>query len=670
MTYQKPTDESASPTSTLSRRTLVKSGLTTLLIGGGVGTIPARATATTADATAMLRSDGVSSQPAAVSPPEQFLAPRWSTQFNTRIQTRAEDGALYITQPGTENSQAKIRSFDLQSGDERWSQDLSFSVDFPPFPRTPGSSAVVLVEGTEVASYERSSGVRRWKKQYQTDRNNTRVEISYPTEDIFILAEEGGFGDDGITQNTLVGVDRQTGDTRWERTVDLPGAQINVTLPFFTSDSAGYVMFATAQGHRILRLNPSTGSISERYTITVADQLSKADRLSFARFEQENNFFTISGFGADGGSDLEVMRAFISLEGEPESVISGQNIRELFSVTGTGETKAYAVTTADELRIVALPTNETIGTISTPGEVVEEVSEIGAKLYTSRFTPASAGGFDFEVIARNNQTGEEQWARTIAESIGDDQSRVPFIPVDQLNDDQLVVRSEDGVFISLDRETGEVGQWAVSLSGDSPDIAPGSGGVVGTTTTFSTEGESTIVSIFPTPSQSDTQPAIEPQLNATVQQAGSPDGQARVQYTITDISSQSSVALEFTNLPSQVSVNTSDSTTTGTFGQNNQQVVFLQPSSEVTTTIAFDIAASASADATFDIETAVLNEDSTATGNVTTTVGDIETGPIERFDADGDGDISLTEVQDAIRAFSNGELDLQGVQQVIAAFSS
>jgi hypothetical protein len=55
---------------------------------------------------------------------------------------------------------------------------------------------------------------------------------------------------------------------------------------------------------------------------------------------------------------------------------------------------------------------------------------------------------------------------------------------------------------------------------------------------------------------------------------------------------------------------------------------------------------------------------------VTTAVGDIKTGPVERFDADDDGDISLTEVQDAIRAFSNGELDLQDVQQVIAAFAN
>jgi hypothetical protein len=59
----------------------------------------------------------------------------------------------------------------------------------------------------------------------------------------------------------------------------------------------------------------------------------------------------------------------------------------------------------------------------------------------------------------------------------------------------------------------------------------------------------------------------------------------------------------------------------------------------------------------------------TATTTVTTTVGDVETGPVARFDADDDGEISLSEVQAAIRAFSNGELDLQGVQQVIAAFS-
>jgi hypothetical protein len=126
--------------------------------------------------------------------------------------------------------------------------------------------------------------------------------------------------------------------------------------------------------------------------------------------------------------------------------------------------------------------------------------------------------------------------------------------------------------------------------------------------------------------------------------------------------------LEFTT-PSELSVNASASETTGTFGSNAQRVLFFRPDSEVTATVAFEIPARASADATFDIEATVLDENSTATDTVTTTVGDVETGPVARFDADDDGEIELPEVQTAIRAFSNGELDLQGVQQVIGAFS-
>jgi hypothetical protein len=159
-----------------------------------------------------------------------------------------------------------------------------------------------------------------------------------------------------------------------------------------------------------------------------------------------------------------------------------------------------------------------------------------------------------------------------------------------------------------------------------------------------------------------------PSVRATVQQPGTAGGQARVQYIVSNVSGQASVGLVFTT-PAQLSVNASASETTGTFGSNAQRVLFFQPDSEVTATVAFEIPATASADDTFDIEATVLNENSTATDTVTTTVGDVETGPVARFDADDDGEISFSEVQAAIRAFSNGELDLQGVQQVIAAFS-
>jgi hypothetical protein len=208
-----------------------------------------------------------------------------------------------------------------------------------------------------------------------------------------------------------------------------------------------------------------------------------------------------------------------------------------------------------------------------------------------------------------------------------------------------------GSDLSITRKLPETGTYYVEIDGTRSQ----------TTTEYTLQSSQT--GEFPNPDS-------QPELSATVQQAGSPGGQARVQYTLSNVSGQSSVAIEFTNLPSQVSVNTSASTTTGTFGQNNQQVVFVQPNSELTATIAFDIAASVSTDTTFDIETAALNQNSTTTDSVTTTVGGAPVGPIERFDADGNGEIDLIEVQAAIRAFSNGELDLQGVQQVIGAFSS
>jgi hypothetical protein len=126
-----------------------------------------------------------------------------------------------------------------------------------------------------------------------------------------------------------------------------------------------------------------------------------------------------------------------------------------------------------------------------------------------------------------------------------------------------------------------------------------------------------------------------------------------------------------TRLPSQLSVNTSASATNGgTFGANGQQVLVFQPAGEQTLTIAYDIDASARADATFDIEATVLDENSTATDTVTTTVGDVETGPVERFDTNGDPGIQGDEVLDAISEFNEGgDVEATDVLDVISAFN-
>jgi hypothetical protein len=224
------------------------------------------------------------------------------------------------------------------------------------------------------------------------------------------------------------------------------------------------------------------------------------------------------------------------------------------------------------------------------------------------------------------------------------------------------------------------GEYSITIESDQSieytararGIIAGGGEIDDTTQGSIADGDSQQVTAT-VPESSDGSGAIgaptDPSLSTTVEQAGSPDRQARVQYTISGVSGQSSVALAFTT-PSQLSINPNNSDTEGMFGSDTQQLLFTEPDDELTATIAFDIASDTSTDATFDIDTEVVNEDNTTTDSVTTTVGDIKTGPVERFDADDDGDISLTEVQDAIQAFSNGELDLQDVQQVIAAFSS
>jgi hypothetical protein len=136
--------------------------------------------------------------------------------------------------------------------------------------------------------------------------------------------------------------------------------------------------------------------------------------------------------------------------------------------------------------------------------------------------------------------------------------------------------------------------------------------------------------------------------------AGSPDGQARVQYTLTNVSEQSSVVLEFTNVPQELSVNTDASEAGGMFGADNKQIVFSDPSDELTPTIAFDIAADASAEATFSITGSLLNETGEATDTVETTVGGAEQDPlVARFGGDDD-EIGNFDVLKAVNAENSG----------------
>ena len=166
------------------------------------------------------------------------------------------------------------------------------------------------------------------------------------------------------------------------------------------------------------------------------------------------------------------------------------------------------------------------------------------------------------------------------------------------------------------------------------------------------------------------QPESEPQLEigATVKQSGSPGRQAQVQYTLSSVSGQSSVTLELTSVPQQLTVNQSASTTSGTFESNGQRLVFSSPNEELTPTIVFNIAESADSSATFSINGELLDETSSVTDSVRVEVGNISI--VDEFDEDGNGDISITELGQAGQAFASGELTITELGKIGAAFAS
>jgi hypothetical protein len=164
-----------------------------------------------------------------------------------------------------------------------------------------------------------------------------------------------------------------------------------------------------------------------------------------------------------------------------------------------------------------------------------------------------------------------------------------------------------------------------------------------------------------------------PSVQATVQQAGTPGGQARVEYTLANVSRQSSVTVEFETLPSALSINPKASDTTGIF--DGSTLVFSDPSSSLTSTVAFDIAADLSPPTTVEIDTAVLDETETTTDRVATALeitADSSESPLGgtagEYDASGDGTITARELGAAVTDFGQGELNARELGEVVTAF--
>jgi predicted amidohydrolase len=164
-----------------------------------------------------------------------------------------------------------------------------------------------------------------------------------------------------------------------------------------------------------------------------------------------------------------------------------------------------------------------------------------------------------------------------------------------------------------------------------------------------------------------------PSVRATVQQPGTPGGQARVEYALANVSGQASVAVEFETLPAALAINPEASDTTGRF--DGSALVFSDPTSSLTPTVAFDIAADLSPPTTVEIDTAVLDETETTTDRVTTILeitADSPDSPLSgtagEYDTSGDGTITARELGAAVTDFGQGELNARELGEVVTAF--
>jgi hypothetical protein len=154
----------------------------------------------------------------------------------------------------------------------------------------------------------------------------------------------------------------------------------------------------------------------------------------------------------------------------------------------------------------------------------------------------------------------------------------------------------------------------------------------------------------------------------TVQAA--PGGQATAAFQITGTDGQSSVALDLTQVPANLTVNqTASSLDGGTTSDGGTQILYFQPSGPVSPSVAFNINETVPESTVLTIEYAILDENSTPVQRDTVDI-EARASLATQFDADGDGRIELAEIQTAIRSFSDSDLSLQEVQQLIRLFET
>ena len=131
--------------------------------------------------------------------------------------------------------------------------------------------------------------------------------------------------------------------------------------------------------------------------------------------------------------------------------------------------------------------------------------------------------------------------------------------------------------------------------------------------------------------------------------------------------------MAFEPLPAALAINPEASDTTGVF--DDSSLVFSDPTSSLSPTVAFDIAADLSPPTTVEIDTAVLDATGTTTDRVTTVLeitADSADSPLGgtagEYDTNGDGTVTARELGAAVTDFGAGELSARELGEVVTAF--
>jgi hypothetical protein len=327
---------------------------------------------------------------------------------------------------------------DIRTGSPQWEQQLAISADpseYIDMRVTP--ELVVLTEGATVYAYDQQTGEQQWQYTFTPIGDNPGLTLRSNGETMVITDEQ-----EGITQNRLVGVDVESGDEVWNRTVSLPAPHKEAGLPSSIFDE-GYVEFTTTTEFIILDMDTATGTINTRHEIAAAE--AGLEQLGFARVQKWDGVTTIRMSYYNYPNSQESLLVYEELSGEP-----------IFNVSSS------SISGYPPLSNVYLQENGTVTGIEYPTETIlweKSTTWDNVVFYDQLYAFTSPDSGLATIKALDTATGDVRWSQSVAENRSRRLSH-------RIRNESIYVDDVGGAFYALDTETGEPRNWKINLSTD------------------------------------------------------------------------------------------------------------------------------------------------------------------------------------------------------------